>query len=216
MPTTPRTATSPPANGGNCTNRGATRRRHAGRMLLMVQNPHHYPWRHAPSLASCSLTSAGQPGGAPINADRASPTEPGQGNGRPAPRRRLWPMRRCAPIEKSQSQLIGRNAPSRVECSRSDAILQMGFIQSMALRRERASPMLPPSTMPGTEPQPTRCAPYPQARHPSAQSSPSLPEGALRHSGRENIHEVASVFSYCFTGKHNTPSPTQLQINHSG
>ena len=28
---------------GNCTNRGATRRRHADRMLLMVQNPHHYP-----------------------------------------------------------------------------------------------------------------------------------------------------------------------------
>ena len=137
---------------GNCSNRATTRRRHAGRMLLMVQNPHHYPWRHAPSLASCSLTSAGQPGGAPINADRASPTEPGQGNGRPAPRRRLWPMRRCAPIEKSQSQLIGRNAPSRVECSRSDAILQMGFIQSMALRRERASPMLLPQRCQGPSP----------------------------------------------------------------
>lgn len=137
---------------GNCSNRATTRRRHAGRMLLMVQNPHHYPWRHAPSLASCSLTSAGQPGGAPINAERASPTEPGQGNGRPAPRRRLWPMRRCAPIEKSQSQLIGRNAPSRVECSRSDAILQMGFIQSMALRRERASPMLLPQRCQGPSP----------------------------------------------------------------
>ena len=35
---------------GNCSNRGATRRRHADRMLLMVQNPHHYPWYHAPSL----------------------------------------------------------------------------------------------------------------------------------------------------------------------
>ena len=42
----------------------------------MVQNPHHYPRRHAPSLAPCSLTSAGQPGGAPINACRASPTGP--------------------------------------------------------------------------------------------------------------------------------------------
>ena len=94
-----------------------TRRRHADRMLLMLQNPHHDPWRHAPSLAPCTLTSAGQPGGAPINACRASPTgpaaqarvgqaqinagkasptEPGQGNGRSAPRRRLWPMRRCA------------------------------------------------------------------------------------------------------------------------
>ena len=68
----PRTSTSPPANGGNCTNRGATRRRHAEGRLLMVQNPHHYPWHHA---------------------------------------------------------------PSRVECSRSGAILQMGFIQSVALRR---------------------------------------------------------------------------------
>ena len=38
--TPPRTATSPPPNGGNCTNRGATRRRHADGMLLMLQNPH--------------------------------------------------------------------------------------------------------------------------------------------------------------------------------
>ena len=27
----------------------------------MVQNPHHYPWRHAPSLASCSLTGVTLP-----------------------------------------------------------------------------------------------------------------------------------------------------------
>ena len=46
----PRTSTSPPANGGNCTNRGATRRRHAEGRLLMVQNPPPLP------LASCSLT----------------------------------------------------------------------------------------------------------------------------------------------------------------
>ena len=38
--TPPRTAASLPANGGNCTNRGATRRRHAEGRLLMVQNPH--------------------------------------------------------------------------------------------------------------------------------------------------------------------------------
>ena len=43
----------------------------------MVQNPHHYPWRHAPSLASRSLTGAGQPGGAPINTGKASPTMTG-------------------------------------------------------------------------------------------------------------------------------------------
>ena len=53
-----------------------TRRRHAEGRLLMLQNPHHDPRRHAPSLAPCSLTSAGQPGGAPINAGRASPTGP--------------------------------------------------------------------------------------------------------------------------------------------
>ena len=111
----PRTATSPPPNGGNCTNRATTRRRHAEARLLMVQNPHHYPGRHAPSLASRSLTGgAGQPGGTPINARKvsptgpaaqarvgraqinarkASPTEPVQGHGWPGPRRRLLPIR---------------------------------------------------------------------------------------------------------------------------
>ena len=59
--TPPRTAASLPANGGNCTNRGATRRRHADRMLLMLQNPHHHPWRHAPSLVHSSLTGAMPP-----------------------------------------------------------------------------------------------------------------------------------------------------------
>ena len=63
---------TPPPNGGNCSIRGATRRRHAEAKLLMVQNPHHYPWRHAPSLASRSLTGAALPGGAPINAGRES------------------------------------------------------------------------------------------------------------------------------------------------
>jgi len=42
----PRTAASPPANGGNRTNRGATRRRHAEGRLLMVQNPHRQPEIH--------------------------------------------------------------------------------------------------------------------------------------------------------------------------
>ena len=113
-----------------------TRRRHADRMLLMLQNPHHDPWRHAPSLAPCTLTSAGQPGGAPINACRASPTgpaaqarvgqaqinacrasppEPGQGNDRPAPRRRMLPIRRNTPSVISQPVLIGRNALDQVE-----------------------------------------------------------------------------------------------------
>ena len=46
----PRTVTSQPANGGNCSIRGATRRRHAEARLLMVQNAHHCPWCHAPQL----------------------------------------------------------------------------------------------------------------------------------------------------------------------
>ena len=139
----------------------------------MPQNPHHYPRRHAPSLAPCSLTSAGQPGGAPINACRASPTGPCcTGAGRTGADKRqkgiaditgagerstrsataLVADEAMRPIEKNQSQLIGRNAPSRVECPRSDAILQMGFIQSMARRRERASPMPLPQRCQGPSP----------------------------------------------------------------
>ena len=53
-----------PSNGGNCTIRGATRRRHADRTLLMVQNPHHYPWCHAPSLVQDCPTGATPPRGA--------------------------------------------------------------------------------------------------------------------------------------------------------
>ena len=70
-----------------------TRRRHAGGRLLMMQTPHHYPWRHA---------------------------------------------------------------PSRVECSQSGGIFTMGRILSEELRRGHASPTTPPSTIPGTEPRPTR------------------------------------------------------------
>ena len=52
----------PGHDGGNCTNRGATRRRHADRMLLMLQNPHHYPWYHAPSLCGAAQARPGQVG----------------------------------------------------------------------------------------------------------------------------------------------------------
>ena len=38
--TPPRTAAAPPPNGGNCIIRAATRRRHAVRAPLMLQNPH--------------------------------------------------------------------------------------------------------------------------------------------------------------------------------
>ena len=85
----PRTVTLPPPDGGNCTIRGATRRRHAEGRLLMVQNPRHYPWCNAPSLGNgakppplplvqCSLTGAVLPGGVPINAGRASPAMTGE------------------------------------------------------------------------------------------------------------------------------------------
>ena len=104
----PRTAISLPANGGNCSIRGVTRRRHADRMLLMLQNPHHYPgvmlprWYRTARLGSvgCRKGAADgtllhvRVGQAPINAGKASPTGTGQGKGRPALRRRLLPMRR--------------------------------------------------------------------------------------------------------------------------
>ena len=77
--TPPRGAPSPPVNCGNCATRGpvrdlpagdvatkrgnciirgATRRRHADGRLLMVQNPHHYPWCHAPSPVQDRPTGA--------------------------------------------------------------------------------------------------------------------------------------------------------------
>ena len=111
-----RTATSPPANGGNCTNRATTRRRHAEARLLMLQNPHHYPWRHAPSLASRSLTGAGQPGGAPINARKASPVMAGASRATNSTTG-LVPIRQNTPSVIIQRVLIGRNALDQVESS---------------------------------------------------------------------------------------------------
>ena len=40
--TPPQVADSPPARGGNCIIRATTRRRHAVRAPLMLQNPHHH------------------------------------------------------------------------------------------------------------------------------------------------------------------------------
>ena len=52
---------TPPANGGNCTIRGATRRRHAEERLLMVQNP-----QIAPASGTAeSGGAASVPGGRP-------------------------------------------------------------------------------------------------------------------------------------------------------
>jgi len=42
----------------------------------MLQNPRQHPRRHAPSRVQCSLTGAGLPGQARLDAGRASPTGP--------------------------------------------------------------------------------------------------------------------------------------------
>ena len=103
----------------------------------MVQNPPPLP------LASCTLTGVTLPHqcrAARRGADKrlsGVADRTGAGIRSTSSATALVADEAMRPIEKSQSQPIGRNAPSRVECSRSDAILQMGFIQSMALRRAR-------------------------------------------------------------------------------
>ena len=99
----------------------------------MVQNPHHYPWRHAPSLASRSLTGAALPGGAPINAGGASPTGPcctGAGRAGADKRRKGIADRNGAGARAAGSATalvadeakhpIRLNPPDQVESSRSD------------------------------------------------------------------------------------------------
>ena len=115
--------TTPPANGGNCTNRATTRRRHADRMLLMVQNPHHYPWCHAPTLVSCSLTVVTLShwcGAARRDADKR---QKGVTDRTVAGERAtnsttgLVPIRQNTPSVIIQPVLIGRNALDQVESS---------------------------------------------------------------------------------------------------
>ena len=77
----PRTATSSPPNGGNCTIRDATRRRHAEGRLLMLQNPPPLPEQSqvaAPKSARPGGSSMVAPGigrAAPMSA-RARPRRP--------------------------------------------------------------------------------------------------------------------------------------------
>ena len=154
----PRTATSPPPNGGNCTNRAATRRRHAEARLLMVQNPHYYPWRHAPSLASRSLTGAGLPGGAPINAGKASPTGPCcTGAGRAdADKRRRGVADRNGAGERATNSTTGlvpdeakhpiddhSTRSDRAQCSRSGGIFPHGSNAPKRVERSRSGVVLP-------------------------------------------------------------------------
>ena len=179
----PRTATSPPPNGGNCIIRATTRRRHAGRMLLMVQNPHHYPWRHAPSLASRSLTGAGLPGGAPINSGKASPVMAGASRATSSATG-LVPDKAKHPIgdhstrsDRAQCPRSGgifphgSNAPKRVERSRSGVILPTGRILSEALRRGR----------PSADVLPRRCQRPSRDQHVVTNDPAGAPHGARHH-----------------------------------
>ena len=176
-----------------------TRRRHAGRMLLMLQNPHRQPDIHsgtevggseaAGTLRDTSLATA------PAGDD---PTTSRQISHVISPRSlfeitrkrcnsndvdstfeliagelratlmgggRAWlsfetTRRRHAegrlPMMQNPHHYPWCHAPSRVECSRSGGIFTMGCILSEELRREHASSTTPPSTLPGTEPRPTR------------------------------------------------------------
>ena len=77
----------------------------------MAQKPRHSPRRQALSLVQCCLTGAGLPGGVPINAGRALPTQRQR-----APRAAGSEMMLVAdevlhPIGKIQPLLIGLNLP---------------------------------------------------------------------------------------------------------
>ena len=109
--------------GGNCIIRATTRRRHADRMLLMVQNPHHYPWCHAPTLVSCSLTVVTLShwcGAARRDTDkrRKGVTDRTVAGERATNSTTgLVPIRQNTPSVIIQRVLIGRNALDQVESS---------------------------------------------------------------------------------------------------
>ena len=77
--------TSPP-NGGNCTIRGATRRRHADRTLLMLQNP--------PSSPGCG-------GGAEVNCVPESPAS-----------QNIWAITPMPAIVRRGGLRLGRHIPA--------------------------------------------------------------------------------------------------------
>ena len=132
--TPPRGVTSPTPNGGNCTIRGATRRRHAEGRLLMLQNPHHYPRRHAPSLvrdcppgadkhrrdpAARARVGRERVRRAPINTGRASPAMT-RGRRAASSAAKLVTDEALHPIRKIQPQPIRCNPPDHVQSSRCD------------------------------------------------------------------------------------------------
>ena len=194
----PRTATSSPPIGGNCTNRAATRRRHAEGRLLMLQNPHRQPDIHpgaegGGSESTGALRDTGlattPAGGDPTTSRHISHVISPRSLFETARKRcnsndvdstfeliswelratlmgrgRAWPSFETTRRRHAEGRLLmlqnphhypWRHAPSLASCSRPGGIFTMGRILSEELRRERASPTTPPSTMPGTEPRPT-------------------------------------------------------------
>ena len=163
--------------GGNCTNRGATRRRHADTVLLMVQNPLHYPWcmlhrwcrtarpgpvgrrgrcrrlvsrRTLESLAGAGVTDL-------VVADREVPVATNLGEPRwcgawsASSATTLVADEAIHLIGKIQPLLIGWNLPDQVESYRSSVIPRWAHPVGGAAARARL-PDDAPSTMPGTEP----------------------------------------------------------------
>ena len=132
-----------------------TRRRHADRMLLMVQNPHQYPWRHAPTLASRShpgvmlppwrhapslssrsLTGAALPGGTPINARKASPVMAGASRATSSA---------TGLVSDEAKHPIGDHPTrsDRAQCSRSGGIFPYGSNAPKRVERSRSGVILP-------------------------------------------------------------------------
>ena len=181
---------TPPPNGGNCIIRATTRRRHAGRMLLMVQNPHHYPWCHAPSLASRSLTGVTLShwcGAARRGADKRRKgvaDRTGAGERATSSATGLVSDEAKHPIgdhsirsdrvQCSRSGGIfphGSNAPKRVESSRLGVILPMVRILSEALRHGRPSAGILPR----------RCQRPSRDQHVVTNEQGGTPHGARHH-----------------------------------
>ena len=99
-----------PSNGGNCTIRGATRRRHAEGRLLMLQNPHHYPWCHAPSLVQDCPAGANKRRKGIAGNDKGTPRAASSAV-------RLVADEAKPPIRKIHPQPIRCNPPNQVEPS---------------------------------------------------------------------------------------------------
>ena len=144
----------------------------------MLQNPHPCPRRHAPTLASCSHLGVTLPPRrhVPLVVRRCSARPcwasgmelmAGVATSLGGPRWRRGGLASSAtalvadealrPIGKSRPLLIGWSLPDHMQFSRLGGIFLMGRGLSEELRRESASPMPQPLTVPGTNPSNTKC-----------------------------------------------------------